>query len=193
MVVRLYTQERSVTADDAVKPIEEFREYLVVLARLHREILVEARVDPSDIVQMTLLKAHQRRDQFRGSGREQAAWMRQILTNTMIDAIRKARPGAGPHERSLEAALEQSSRRLEALFQDRRTSPGAQGDRNESLVGLARALSELPEDQRSAIDLRYLQGLPIHEIGLRMGRSTGSVGGLLQRGLRRLRELLQDE
>src|SRR4051794_24104396 len=143
---------------------------------------------------MTLLKAHQGRDQFRGKcGREQAAWMRQILTNTMIDAVRKARPAEGPQERSLEEALQQSSRRLEALLQDRHPSVTAQGDRHESLAGLARALSELPDDQRSAIELRYLQGLAIGEISQRMGRSSGSVGGLLQRGLRRLRELLQQE
>jgi hypothetical protein len=48
-----------VTVDDAVKPVEQYRDYLLVLARLHRDILVKARVDPSDIVQMTLLKAHQ--------------------------------------------------------------------------------------------------------------------------------------
>jgi RNA polymerase sigma-70 factor, ECF subfamily len=180
-------------ADDAVKPVEQYREYLLVLARLHRDMLVEARIDPSDIVQMTLLKAHQRRDQFRGdSGREQAAWMRKILTNTMIDAVRKARPVAGLRERSLEEALERSSRRLEALLQDHQPSPGAQGDRHESLVGLARALSELSDDQRSAIELRYLQGLSLGEISQRMERSTGSVAGLLQRGLGRLREILQE-
>lgn len=183
------------TADDAVKPVEQYREYLLVLARLHRDILVEARIDPSDIVQMTLLKAHQRRDQFRGQcGREQAVWLRQILTNTMIDAVRKARPARGSsQERSLEEALERPSRRLEALLQDRHSSVAAQGDPHESLAGLARALSELPDDQRLAIELRYLQGLSIGEISRRMERTAGSVGGLLQRGLRRLREILQRE
>lgn len=182
------------TADDAVKSVEQYREYLLVLARLHREVLVEVGVDPSDIVQMTLLKAHQSRDQFHGeSGREQAAWLRKIMSNTMIDAVRKARPGAGPHERSLEVALGQSSRRLEALLQDRQPPPGAPADRHESLAGLARALSVLPEDQRSAVELRYLQGLSVGEISQRLERSVGSVGGLLQRGLRRLREILQEE
>jgi len=183
-----------VTTDDALKPVEDYRDYLLVLARLHREVLREARVDPSDVVQMTLLKAHQGFAQFRGQGaREQAAWMRKILTNTMIDAVRKARPAAGPQEQSLEVGLEQSSRRLEALLQDYHPSPGAQADRHESLADLARALFELPDDQRSAVELRYLEGLSIGEISDRMERSAGSVGGLLQRGMRRLRELLREE
>jgi RNA polymerase sigma-70 factor (ECF subfamily) len=79
------------------------------------------------------------------------------------------------------------------LLQDRHPAPGAPAERHESLAGLARALSELPDDQRSAIELRYLQGLSIGEISQQLERSTGSVGGLLQRGLRRLREILQKE
>jgi RNA polymerase sigma-70 factor (ECF subfamily) len=182
-----------VTADDSVKPVEQYREYLLVLARLHRHLLSEAKVDPSDIVQMTLLKAHQRRDLFRGNnGRAQAAWMRKILTNTMIDEVRKARPSSGLQERSLEVALEESSHRLEALLQAPGASVHAAGDRHDSLASLACALSELAEDQRTAIELRYLQGLSIGEINKRMGKSTGSIGGLLQRGLRQLRELLQE-
>lgn len=176
---------------DPLKPVEQYRDYLLMLVRLHPDLLSEARVDPSDVVQMTLLKAHQRRDQFRGqSGREQAAWMRKILTNTLIDAARKARPEMGPRERSLEEALEGSSRRLEALLQDHH---GAQSDWHELLTGLASALSHVPDDQRSAIELRYLQGNSIGEISRRMERSEASVAGLLQRGLRRLREILQPE
>ena len=180
------------TSDDPIKPVEQYREYLLVLARLHRDVLMRAGLDPSDIVQMTLLKAHQRCDQFRGnSGREQAAWMRQILTNAMIDAVRKSAPEARARERSLEAVLEESSCRLEAWLADRQPMPSAQADRQELLIGLAGTLSQLPDDQRLAIELRYLQGLAIGEISRRMGRSASSVGGLLQRGLRRLRESLQ--
>jgi RNA polymerase sigma-70 factor (ECF subfamily) len=173
-----------VSPDDAVKPVDQYRDYLLVLARLHQGILAKARLDPSDIVQMTLLKAHQCSAQFRGTtGREQAAWMRRILTNTMIDAARKA----APQERSLEAAIERSSIKLEALLDGRRLNDL---DRDERLAGLAGALAALPDDQRAAIDLRYLQSLSIEAIGQRMNRSTASVGGLLQRGLRRLREVL---
>lgn len=147
-------------------------------------------MDPSDLVQMTLLKAHQYADSFRGtSGREQAAWVRRIFTNTMIDAAR----AAAPKDKSLEIAIEQSSIRLERLLAKDAPAPKAAVGDAEQLSGLAGALGRLPEDQRTAVDLRYLQGLSIEAIGKRMERSNAAVAGLLQRGLRRLREILVDE
>jgi RNA polymerase sigma-70 factor (ECF subfamily) len=51
----------------------------------------------------------------------------------------------------------------------------------------------LPEDQRTALELRYLQGMSVGEVGRRMGRGTPSVANLLYRGLKALRERLSDE
>jgi RNA polymerase sigma-70 factor (ECF subfamily) len=63
----------------------------------------------------------------------------------------------------------------------------------ERLLELAEALARLPEDQRTALELRYLQGLPVGEVCRRMGRRTSSVANLLYRGLKALRGRLGDE
>jgi RNA polymerase sigma-70 factor, ECF subfamily len=180
--------------DEGAKALESYRNYLLMLARLQMDASIQGIIDPSDVVQQTLLRAHQRRDQFRGqSDGERAAWLRKILANTMIDALRKHGAEADRRDRSLEQALEQSSCRLEALLAAGTSSPSAKYEHHEQLTRLAGALARLPEDQRRAVELRHLEELSIAEICRLMDRTTASVGGLIQRGLRGLREILEEQ
>lgn len=174
-------------------PLNQYREYLRLLARLQIDQRLQSKVDPSDIVQQTLIKAHQNLGQFRGqTDWELAAWLRRILSNTMVDAVRKFRVELA-HEYSLEQSVEESSARLEAWLQANDSSPSEQVQHQEQLLRMAGALAMLPEDQRCAVELHYLKDEPLEAIALRMGRSLPSVAGLLRRGLKKLRELLRKE
>ena len=166
-----------------------------LLARLHLHPHLRGKLDPSDLVQQTLLKACQNLNQFRGqSEAELTAWLRRILANQMTDALRKF--GKGAHdvsrERSLEHALEQSSAHLEAWLASDQSSPSEQAMRQEPLLRLSAALAELPEEQRVALELKHLQGCSVEVISQHLGRTKQAVGGLLYRGLKRLRELLDE-
>jgi RNA polymerase sigma-70 factor (ECF subfamily) len=176
-------------------PLEQFRDYLRVLARLQLGPLLQGKLDPSDVVQETLLKAHEKQEQFRGhSDVEQAAWLRQILAHQLTDCARRfGAAGRDPaRERSLEEVLQESSARLECWLAGDSPSPGGRVVCNEELLRLSRALAELPEDQRTAVELKHLQGWSVEAISRHMGRSSTAVGGLLRRGMKRLREVLKD-
>jgi RNA polymerase sigma-70 factor (ECF subfamily) len=69
--------------------LERYRDYLRLLTRWQLDPRQRGKLDPSDLVQQTLMQAHQMQDQFRGTtGAEQAAWLRQILVRTMTNAAR---------------------------------------------------------------------------------------------------------
>ena len=181
--------------DPAGNELEPFREYLRLLAGLQLDPRWQAKLDPSDIVQQTLLQAYEARDQFRGRNTaERAAWLRQILARVLANAVRdlsRAKRDAG-RERSLEAALSQSSSRLEAWLAADQSSPSESVERHEQLLLLAGALAQLPQDQREAVTLHHLQGWSLAELAKHLGRSEAAVAGLLHRGFKRLRELLHE-
>jgi RNA polymerase sigma-70 factor (ECF subfamily) len=175
------------------KPLDGFRDYLRLLARLQLDPRLQSKLDASDIVQETLLKAHAKMDQFRGTTEaELAGWLRQILANTLAEALRRYGSEARDlgRERSLEAALEESSARLEHWLADDRSAPGRAADRQEQLLHLAEALARLPADQRMALELHHLKGRPVAEVARELGRTPAAVGSLLYRGLKKMRELL---
>jgi RNA polymerase sigma-70 factor (ECF subfamily) len=184
---------RAADADDP--PLEGYREYLRLLARLHLGPRLQAKLDASDVVQHALLQAHASRDQFRGrTEAERLAWLRAILANAIAAAARRfdARTRDLARERSLEADMDLSSSRLECLLAADQTSPSEGAARSEELMRLAQAMARLPEDQRRVVELHHLKGLPVVETAERMGRTRAAVVGLLFRGLKKLRELLMD-
>jgi RNA polymerase sigma-70 factor (ECF subfamily) len=173
--------------------LEAYRAYLLVLARLQLDLQSGRQLDPSDVVQETLLKAHRKQDQYRGtSDSERTAWLRTILARELADAVRKLERRGENHWRSLESAMGASSARLESWLADDRNPPSAQAMWRERLLKLAESLAKLPEDQRFALELHHLQGLHVQAVGRQMGRSSAAVAGLLRRGLASLREELSE-
>ena len=69
--------------------LERFRSYLVLLARLKLDRKLRGKLDASDVVQQTLLEAHEALESFQGDGLAAlAAWLRQILARNLANAVR---------------------------------------------------------------------------------------------------------
>ncbi len=180
---------------EAGRVLEPFRKYLRVLAHVHLDARLRGKLDPSDVVQQTLLRACVGFDQLRG--REPgvvAAWLRKILARTLADAVRdleRARRDLR-RERSLEEALDRSSARMEGWLAADQSSPSERADRNEQLLRLAEALCGLPDDTREAVVLKHCRGWTLAQVADHLGRTPAAVASLLHRGLKQLRELLHE-
>lgn len=171
--------------------LNEFRDYLKVIAEINLDRRLRSKLDASDIVQQTLFQAHRAIDQFDGSTDEQkAGWLRKILARNLTNAVRdfgrEKRDVA--REVSFGPAINQSTLHLERILQADQTSPSLKAIRNERWSQLIEAMNHLPDPQREAVALYYLEDCGISEICQRMDKSTTAVAGLLKRGLAKIRE-----
>lgn len=183
------------TSDERAPTLERFRPYLALLGRTHLDPRHAAKIDASDLVQQTLLEGLAKQDQFRGrSEAELAAWLRQILIHNLADAVRalgRAKRDVA-RERPLEPDIEKSFSRVDAWLVAMQSSPSQHAVKTEELLRLADALSDLPEPQREAVVLHHLQSRPLAEVAAELERSESAVAGLIHRGLKKLRERLEE-
>jgi RNA polymerase sigma factor (sigma-70 family) len=91
----------------------------------------------------------------------------QILANTLTDAarrllpeLRSSAPGMGAGGIGLSA---------EALLAANEQSPREHVIRQEEFLELSHELAQVPDDQRTALELKYLQGLSVEAISQKMG------------------------
>ncbi len=173
--------------------LEQYRGYLLMLAHRYLSDRLRRRVDPADIVQRTFLEAKRDLPAFRGnSPAEFAGWLRGMLKHNVASAVTHH---ITTQKRSLnrEVTLGKSDESKGAWIGQlpgSTTSPSGVAIRVESSLALIEALHELPENQAEAIRLRYMESQTLAEIVERMGKSDTAVAGLLKRGLKKLRELM---
>src|SRR5438094_8961808 len=175
--------------------LEMYRNYLALLARLQIGRRLQGKVDASDLVQETFLRAHRDFAQFRGNSEEELlSWLRQILSARLGDLIRHyvgAKRRDVRLERELGVELDESSRVLDQGLVAPHSSPSQQAARREQAVLLADTLRQLAPDYREVIILRQLEGRSFPEVAQRMDRSVDSVKKLWIRALAQLRRLLE--
>jgi RNA polymerase sigma-70 factor (ECF subfamily) len=174
--------------------LDIYRNYLRLLARNQIGQTLRVRLDPSDLVQDTLIDASQNFAHFHGETKsELIAWLRKILARNLVDQLKRHRSQKRDlrRDRSLEKSLDRSSEALAAALDGRSSSPGVRMDRQEKLVAVANALALLPQPNREAILLKQMDGKTFAEIGRQLEMSTSAARRLWAEGLADLRQKLE--
>ena len=135
-----------------------------------------------DIVQeafLSLWRAGARYDRARGSVR---SWVLRVVHNRAIDSFRRDRATTSRdvHDDGISETL-QGRERTESEVERRDDAERVKG-----------ALGELPQDQRTVIELAYFGGFSHREIAETLGLPAGTVKGRMRLGLAKLRLSLGD-
>lgn len=141
--------------------------------------LVGNNTDAEDIVSETFEKAMRNIKKFEWQGYTFGAWLYKIARNLVYDKA-KARKAV-----SLED--------LKNIIESPNPSVEEQVEVNVATENLLKLVSQLGDDQREIVLLRYVQGYSIQETCIITGKTIDSVKSLAKRALATLREQTNNE
>ena len=174
---------------EAIGPLlDRFRPLLRVRAQESLPAPILARIDESDVVQQTCLLVLRQFEQLRGrSVGEFVAWLLQVHQHNLLNMLEYHR-GAAKRDIRRE---QRGDGNAAANIPGQITSPSQKAVRGERRRQLEEAIDSLPDGQRDAVRMRFLEEASLAEIAIRMNRSEEAIAGLLKRGMAQLKRTMK--
>ncbi len=141
------------------------------------------REDAQDCLQDAMIRIYRSISGFQAKS-SFSTWVYRITMNTCLDELRRRKVrGAASLDTLLDGGWSPS---------DEEDVPEKYAIQSEQRRTLDQAIAELPEDMRSAIVLRDIQGFSYDEIAEMLTVNIGTVKSRISRGRERLRHILKD-
>ena len=184
------------TTEEVIAFIETRRQQLLGYINNNLGPALRRKIEPEDILQEVVVSALAAPTQFTVAGRDPFKLLCQVAEQRIIDAHRH-HVAAQKRNAEREVSIERPGSATQGfgfidLLVVSMTSPSQAFSRDQKEFRLQTAIEELPEDQREALRLRYVDGLPTKEVAERLGKSHGAIRVLLSRTLAKLQESLAD-
>lgn len=172
--------------------LDEFRPFLQSQAESMTKGQIGRRFSRSDIVQETLLTAHQSLHQFRGNSKpEFAAWLKRILMNKFCSWLQ--RHTAKVRDLRREKQLDSFECQPTQEFGVRQKTPSKVMQLQEESDVVGELIEQLPEHYRRVLDLRHNHDYSFREIAIEFNKTEGAVRLLWLRAITRLRSLYSQQ
>lgn len=139
------------------------------------------REDAQDCLQEAMIRVYRALSSFKGQS-SFATWVYRITMNSCLDELRRRKNRTAT---SLDAMLDNGF-----APSDESDTPEHHSLQNEQRRALERAIGELPEDMRSAIVLRDIQGCSYEQIAQVLDANVGTIKSRISRGREKLRAVL---
>lgn len=170
---------------------QQVQDYLRLMAAKQIGPDLQRKLNPSDLVQVTMTRMINGIDEFRGTtDAEFYGWLNQILHNETHSTRRNLHRQKRDIKRERELA-DSSQNQPRAQLADPNLTPSSEAIQAEKLAHFHQALAQLSADQAQVIELRSLQELPFQQVAEIMGRSYDATAKLWSRAVVRLQEELE--
>ena len=145
--------------------------------------------DASDLTQEAMIKLFKNIGAFEGKSKF-STWVYRVAANTCLDELRKIKRKKTV---SLDAEYETEDGSVGYEAEDTAPTPDVSAERSELKNIVAKAVSRLGEEYRTAVILRDINGLSYTEIAEVIGCSVGTVKSRISRGRANLKEILEKD
>lgn len=145
--------------------------------------------DASDLTQEVMIKLFKNIGAFEGKSKF-STWVYRVASNTCLDELRKIKRKKTV---SLDAEYETEDGSVGYEAEDTASTPDVSAERSELKTIVAKAVSRLGEEYRTAVILRDINGLSYTEIAEVIGCSVGTVKSRISRGRANLKEILEKD
>ena len=163
----LFNQARAGDDSSLWSLTEQFRPYLKALVRRNIGGHLAGKVDDSDIVQQSLIRAVNKFNEFEGAHVAQwQAWLVAIVKNETRNTVRYW------HQQRRDAMLERNPVNGSSPHWDpeaQNSTPSRIAIRRERAARLMETIGQLSKDQQDLIHWRHFENLPHQEIARRLG------------------------
>ena len=177
--------------------MEAHRPQLMAFIERQLGTALRRKVEPDDVFQEASAEAVRALPGADLSEREPFSWLCQIAERRIIDLHRRffdaQKRDAGREVPLGASGGETNEAGLINMLVASMTTPSQAFSRNAREARLQEALEKLPDDQREALRLRYVENMPSKLIAERLNKSDAAVRVMLTRSINKLQELLGEE